>query len=232
MSLDTTKKTESPRAAVTALEVGGDSVKERPRSHTWFFRKRGLVGALCFLPASGVVVFSRPWLAHDSPADHLLEGAGWFFFVAYLFVRLWATIYVGGRKETELVTEGPYSLCRNPLYLGSFCWAVAVALLLHSLLLLAALSVVACVYVWRVIPSEESALRSRFGPLFDDYTRSTSMIFPRFTGYRSAGVVAVNVAGLRRELKRLLTSSLLLLAASALCHLRGQPWWPHLFTLP
>ena len=34
--------------------------------------------------------------------------------------RIWCLIYIAGRKNKELCQLGPYSLCRNPLYLFSF----------------------------------------------------------------------------------------------------------------
>lgn len=190
------------------------------------------MGALAFVPVGAAVLFSKPLVAHDSPTDHLMELAGWFCFLAYLFFRVWATLYVGGRKEKVLVTEGPYSICRNPLYLGSLCWAVALALFLHSILLLGALFLVACIYARRVIPSEESVLRSLFGDDLDRYRRTAPLLVPSFAAYRAGENVMVNLAALRREMKRLLLSALVVLAAFVLCHLRGLPSWPHMFTLP
>jgi protein-S-isoprenylcysteine O-methyltransferase Ste14 len=33
--------------------------------------------------------------------------------------RIWCSFYLSGRKDSELTTLGPYSLCRNPLYFFS-----------------------------------------------------------------------------------------------------------------
>jgi protein-S-isoprenylcysteine O-methyltransferase Ste14 len=34
--------------------------------------------------------------------------------------RLWCSLYISGYKNSQLITSGPYSLCRNPLYFFSF----------------------------------------------------------------------------------------------------------------
>ena len=204
----------------------------RGRAHSWCFWNRGLVGALLFGPIGSVILFSNPLVAHDSFTDDLLEASGWSFFLLYVLFRVWATMYVGDRKEKDLVTEGPYSLCRNPLYLGSLCWAVALVLLLHSATLMVALIIAAWFYCRRVIPSEEAVLRSQFGEKFDQYSQVTPRLLPKLSGYHSTGLVQVRLAGMRRELKRMLTSFVLMLSVFALCHLRGLRWWPHVITLP
>lgn len=83
--------------------------------------------------------------------------------------RLWCTLYIGGRKSTELIDVGPYSMCRNPLYLfsvigaagvgaqtGSFAPALLCAAVIHAILLRTALR-------------EERLLRAHFGKSYDDY---------------------------------------------------------------
>ena len=54
-----------------------------------------------------------------------------FFFGAVLvgiasIGRLWCSIYIAGYKTKKLIAEGPYSMCRNPLYFFSFLGAIGV----------------------------------------------------------------------------------------------------------
>src|SRR6476660_1715925 len=83
---------------------------------TWAFHYRGALGGLILIPASILTSFSAPTFAPRDPLNLAFDLLGWGAFLGGTALRLWATGYVGGRKRRELVTEGPYSLCRNPLY--------------------------------------------------------------------------------------------------------------------
>jgi protein-S-isoprenylcysteine O-methyltransferase Ste14 len=52
------------------------------------------------------------------------RSAGWCLWPGAT-LRLWSTLYIGGRKRVVLVSDGPYSLCRNPLYVGTFLIALS-----------------------------------------------------------------------------------------------------------
>jgi len=69
------------------------------------------------------------------PAVH--EAMRWLG-AALIFVcvsgRTWCTLYIGGRKNHELVTAGPYSVCRNPLYVFSIIGAIGIGAQLGAVL--------------------------------------------------------------------------------------------------
>jgi len=195
-------------------------------------RKRIAISAVIVVPVAVLASLSTPKVAPESPSAIFLECLGWALFCLYAFIRFWSTMYIGSRKTRELQTNGPYSICRNPLYLGSFCFALAVVVFLTSLTLLATVVVVGMIYLFNVIPREEFLLRAKFGVEFDRYAAQTPRLLPRLSLYRAGESVNVILKGMRREARWQLRSLLLMLLIAALWHLRYQPWWPHYFDLP
>jgi protein-S-isoprenylcysteine O-methyltransferase Ste14 len=60
--------------------------------------------------------------------------------------RLWCSLYIAGYKTDVLVTEGPYSMCRNPLYFFSLLGAVGVGLASETFTLPVALFLIFTIY--------------------------------------------------------------------------------------
>jgi protein-S-isoprenylcysteine O-methyltransferase Ste14 len=78
----------------------------------------------------------------------------------------------------KLVTQGPYSLVRNPIYTGMFGMLLATGLAVsHWIGLVIAVMVFAVGTMIRV-RSEEKLLRETFGAEFDDYARSVPAVIP------------------------------------------------------
>jgi hypothetical protein len=116
-----------------------------PGKH-WSFRGRGLLASIGIVVATVMVLLSVPMVAEDSWQDEVLDILAWVVFLAGAGLRFWATLYIGGRKEWTLVNDGPYSLCRNPLYVGSLLMLLSIGLLLDSLTFLVVTSAVVMVY--------------------------------------------------------------------------------------
>lgn len=85
-------------------------------------------------------------------------------------MRRAGTTVMPGRAPSRLVTDGAFSLSRNPIYLGDTL--ILTGLLIYSGSLTGLLIVP--VFVWLIdhyfIPEEETTLRASFGANFDTYT--------------------------------------------------------------
>jgi protein-S-isoprenylcysteine O-methyltransferase Ste14 len=78
----------------------------------------------------------------------------------------------------ELVMQGPYSLVRNPIYLGMFGAIVGVGLAFSRWWTLSAAVVIFLVGNRIRIRAEEKVLRETFGGKFDEYARRVPAFFP------------------------------------------------------
>ena len=197
-------------------------------------RRRGHFGALILGGCIALAAVGRPWVRDGGLADLLLGTLGWFCFVAGALLRIWATLYIGGRKGKTLLTSGPYAFTRNPLYLGSFLIACSCALFVNSLIGFIGVLLTAMAYVLYVIPIEERRLMGRFGDEYEAYCRRTPRFIPQWKLLFSkpAHVLTVDTRALALETSRAIGWLMVPLLADVLTFLRDQPWWPHLIPLP
>lgn len=223
--------TSSSTSAETSKPPQGESPQPTIR-RVGIFRHRGKVGALLMTPIVLVVLTSPPLIQEDSIGGQALNTLGWLCFLTYAAIRVWATLFIGGRKNDVLQVDGPYSICRNPLYVGSTFFALSIAFFLKSLTFGGAL-LVAFFYYWLfVVPAEEKFLEGRFGEVFRDYCRRTPRFWPRFSSFNSPQSVSVEIKFLRIEAKRLVRGATVPVILTVLMRLRGAEWWPEWFPFP
>lgn len=138
---------------------------------------------------------------------------GLFLTAAGLGLRSWAAGVIV--KRAALATEGPYSLIRHPLYLGSFLVALGFAEIMDDLLALAViLLAVPLIYV-STIQQEERGLAEKFGAAWDAYAERTGSILPRFPMHPSHAGWLWHRWWANREWRILLRTAVLLIALEA-----------------
>jgi protein-S-isoprenylcysteine O-methyltransferase Ste14 len=94
--------------------------------------------------------------------------------------RVYSSAFIGGVKNAKLVTDGPYSVCRNPLYFSSLMGALGVGLMTAHILP-AALLFGGFLYIYnQLIDREENFLQEKFGQEFTDYKARTPRLWPAF----------------------------------------------------
>lgn len=106
--------------------------------------------------------------------------------------RVWASAYISGRKNRDLVVGGPYSITRNPLYFFSFLGYVGIGLAFQSLVMAGAFAVAFFLTHWATILAEEKKLRGIFGETFDEYCRQVPRFVPRVRNFTVPETVTFN----------------------------------------
>lgn len=144
-----------------------------------------------------LVLFVRPVIG--GVAHEVIQMVGLALVLVCVGGRLWSILYIGARKNAELVTGGPYSMMRNPLYFFSTVGAVGVGLMLGSFIVTAVLALGAYFVLGATARGEADYLRSMFGQTFDDYARDTPMFWPRPSLYREPKQASFSPQALRRN---------------------------------
>jgi len=193
------------------------------------YRLRGAFGLVLLLPATFIALFSKPLVDEGTWADVAVDSMAWAVFLAGVAFRIWATLYVGSRKFKTLVDQGPYSICRNPLYVGTFLMAIGAALFLKSFLVTGAVIIVIMLYASGTVPAEEKALLAQHGEPYAEYLRRVPRFWPKFSLFSTPPSLEVKVNGVRLEARRLLVHLWMPILGEVVTLLRDMPWWPHWF---
>jgi|EndMetStandDraft_7_1072992.scaffolds.fasta_scaffold54230_2 protein-S-isoprenylcysteine O-methyltransferase Ste14 len=126
-------------------------------------------------------VLTQPFGADDGPWQRFLEVFGTALIMAGVIGRIIAILYIGDRKNSNLVTEGPYSITRNPLYLCSLVMIFGAGLIFGSLIGAVIFTFLAYLIFWNTAKREEEYLAHIFGVSFAEYARSTPFFWPDFS---------------------------------------------------
>lgn len=130
---------------------------------------------------AGAIVMGRvyplPWL--PSPLSELAFAAGVVIIVGAVAIEATAfralnrgnTTILPTRRSDHLVTGGPFSFTRNPIYLGNTMLVVGAGLVFGLLWFLLAAFAAAFAVSKLAIKREEKHLEHRFGKAFRDYAK-------------------------------------------------------------
>lgn len=100
-----------------------------------------------------------------------------------------AYIIRGGKEgkvyAEELVTNGIFSHCRNPLYVGNILMLLGVGILSNSLLYVMVVMPLFLLIYQSIVLAEENFLRNKFGEQFDNYCERVNRWVPSLKGISS-----------------------------------------------
>jgi len=145
---------------------------------------RRLVLAVLVVVLFLALLFGQSTFPPDTPVHETIEMFGVLLIFLGIVGRLWATLYIGGRKSSEVVMGGPYSITRNPLYVFSTVAAAGVGAQIGSFsgIILFALLCAGAFHI--VILREEKFLKEALGAPYQAYLNKVPRFFPKLSLYQ------------------------------------------------
>ena len=152
--------------------------------------RKGILGAAVLV---GVLMFAltNSRLGEGMVIHEMIEWIGIVAIVVCILGRTWCTLYIGGRKIEQFVTEGPYSVSRNPLYFFSILGAAGAGAQLGSVLAGVVFGALAWIVFYVVVLQEERLLAGRYGEAFTVYMATVPRFLPNPKRWRDVPTVVV-----------------------------------------
>ena len=148
------------------------------------------------------------WLFAASVIGSRWQDIDWlgsvFFFLGCLLMgvgvvgRIWCLVCIAGFKNEALITDGPYSLCRNPLYLFSLLGTIGVGLGSGTISFPFLAIVGFAIWYPRTIRFESNTLAQRHGQAYEAYRQKTPALIPACKGFYESEQHTVRSSSFRR----------------------------------
>lgn len=184
--------------------------------------------SVCLL---GAAILAEPALTSAAVAELLLQSLGLVLLLVSAFGRTWCSLYIEGRKTSELVTHGPYSLVRHPLYLFSLIGFIGGGLALELVTAALGFAVIFIVTHVPTMRAEEAKLAKRFGEHYEHYMARVPLLIPDPRRYRDQPTVETHTATFHRAMIEAALIALAYVAIMVIDVSREQGWLPTLWTL-
>jgi protein-S-isoprenylcysteine O-methyltransferase Ste14 len=147
--------------------------------------ERKIVLTLACLLCIGVLFFTDSYWPDVGFAHELIEWIGIGLIAICVAGRTWCSLYIGNRKNKEVVQDGPYSMVRNPLYVFSIIGAFGVGAQTGGI----TASLVCGFLTWavfsRMAQIEEEHLVEKFGVQYFYYMMRVPRLWPWPSLYHS-----------------------------------------------
>lgn len=147
-----------------------------------------------------LVLFGSPpkylggWIAE------LSEMLGFALLAAATLWRIWCHLFIAGTKNGELASTGPYSVMRNPLYLGNFTGVVGFGFAVEQPWLALAFGAAFVLLYPAVVLKEEAHLAALFGERFAEYRARVPRWLPDWSLYREPEALTVSPRHVRKAI--------------------------------
>lgn len=144
---------------------------------------------------------------------------------ACILGRLLSITFIAGRKDVEVVSDGPFSIVRNPLYCSSFLGIVGIGLLTRRIELTLFLIISFIGYYWLVIRNEEKFLATHYPATFATYCKNTPALIPNFKQWYVPEHITIETKALLHAYRDIPWFMILYILSEILEELLKLPWF-------
>jgi protein-S-isoprenylcysteine O-methyltransferase Ste14 len=211
--------------------VSQEQYRAESPSFEWAVKMRQPVSIIVIAACAALLVLTPLSWQGNSLYAQILDSLGFVLVVVAAFGRIWSSLYISGYKEDRIVTQGPYAIVRNPLYVFSFLGALGLGLATKHVAILIVIAAAFALYYPLVVLTEERNLQRKFGQEFWDYANKTPRFFPRRFQLIEPDAYPVRPRHVRRSLQQIILFFwfFLLLHLVASLQQSGLPINPPLF---
>lgn len=152
--------------------------------------RKPIIVILAILALGMLTIIGSRWpngtFLHES-----IECFGTILICICIIGRTSCSLYISGRKQRQLVEDGPYSICRNPLYFFSIIGAVGMGAQFGSF----AVPLMTGLLTWAifrwVVRNEEIAMLAAFPVKYRSYMARVPRFFPKITLWQTPATITV-----------------------------------------
>lgn len=135
---------------------------------------------LPYIILSLIIIFKYPEFFDLKFIDFpVIKALGFIWMALGIFFWIWSAVYfLKYFKQDNLITKGPFGLCRNPIYSSLIVFIIpSLGLIFHSGLILS-ISVVLYIGFRISIHGETNVLKRLFGGEYESYEKTVNEMFP------------------------------------------------------
>ena len=147
-----------------------------------------------------LVLFNAPGTLAPGWLLELSEMLGYALLVAATLWRIWCSLFIAGSKNGELAGSGPYSVVRNPLYVGNFLGLVGFGFAVEQPLIAIVLGGAFALFYPSVVAQEEANLLRIFGERYRDYCARVPRWLPDWSLYREPETLGISPRYVRKAI--------------------------------
>jgi protein-S-isoprenylcysteine O-methyltransferase Ste14 len=162
-------------------------------------KKRVVISRIFGVALLLLIMFTTHSFSDTGTTVFIFEMVGLFLLSICSLGRIWALLYVSGYKSNTLITQGPYSIARHPLYFFSLIGSLGIGFASENILVLALIIIFYFIYYPITIIAEEKKLMTKFGQEWVEYTKKTPRFIPNFKLHQEPEFYMVKTANFARN---------------------------------